>query len=90
MRSLAVALFLLLTAPASAAERTVTFAVENMTCATCPLTVKTALKRIDGVKDVKVDFDKKTATVVFDDAKTTREAIAEASRVAGFPARAER
>jgi periplasmic mercuric ion binding protein len=90
MRSLAVALFLLLSAPASAAERTVILAVENMTCATCPLTVKTAPKRIDGVKDVKVDFDKKTATVVFDDAKTTREAIAEASRVAGFPARAER
>jgi len=71
---------------AAAAERTVTLAVENMTCALCPVTVRTAIERVAGVKDVEVDFDNKTATVVFDDAEASVEDIAEASRLAGYPA----
>jgi periplasmic mercuric ion binding protein len=81
-------LFVIATSTAWAAERSVTYAVENMTCATCPLTIKTAIKRLDGVKSVDVDFDKKTATVVFDDEKVTESTIANASRDAGFPAKA--
>jgi mercuric ion binding protein len=38
-----------------AAEMTVTLAVENMTCATCPITVRTAIKGVLGVKYVKDD-----------------------------------
>lgn len=81
-------LFVIAVSAAWAAERSVTYAVENITCATCPLTIKTAIKRLDGVKSVDVDFDKKTATVVFDDEKVTEAAIANASRDAGFPAKA--
>lgn len=78
---------LLLSASISAAaERTVTLAVENMTCALCPITVRTAIGRVAGVKGVQVDFASKTAVVVFDDAKTTVQDIAEASRQAGYPA----
>jgi periplasmic mercuric ion binding protein len=50
------------------------------------VTVRTAMKSVPGVKDVKVDFANKTAVVVFDDAQATTDAIAEASRLAGFPA----
>jgi mercuric ion binding protein len=71
---------------AAAAERTVTLTVENMTCALCPITVRTAIERVTGVKDVQVDFESKTAVVVFDDAQAKVEDIAEASRQAGFPA----
>lgn len=71
---------------ASAAERTVTLAVENMTCALCPITVRTAIEHVTGVKDVEVDFETKTAVVVFDDAEATVQDIAEASRQAGYPA----
>jgi mercuric ion binding protein len=71
---------------AVAAERTVTLAVENMTCALCPITVRTAIEHVTGVKDVEVDFETKTAVVVFDDAEATVQDIAEASRQAGYPA----
>lgn len=71
---------------AAATERTETFAIENMTCALCPITVKTAMEHVDGVKSVTVNFDAKTATVVFDPSITTAEAIARASTNAGYPA----
>jgi len=71
---------------AAAAERTVTLAVEKMTCALCPITVRTAIEQVVGVRDVEVDFESKTAVVVFDDAEASVEDIAEASRLAGYPA----
>ncbi len=75
------------TAPAAvAAERTVTFAVDNMTCASCPYIVKSSMTAISGVARVAVSFQAKTATVTFDDAKTNPDAIAAASVNAGYPA----
>ena len=73
--------------PAFAAERIVTFAVDNMTCASCPYIVKTSMAAVPGVTTVAVSFGAKTATVTFDDAKTTPDAIAAASMNAGYPAR---
>ncbi len=77
----------LTTAPAAfAGERTVTFAVDNMTCASCPYIVKTSMAAVPGVAKVAVSFQAKTATVTFDDAKTNSDAIAAASTNAGYPA----
>lgn len=70
-----------------AAEQTVTFAVDNMTCALCPVTVKRAMEGVEGVRTVEIDFEARTATVVFDTAATSAEAIAIASANAGYPAR---
>lgn len=67
-------------------ERTVAFDVEKMTCATCPITVRTAMQRVDGVKVVKVDLDSKIATVTYDTSVTTASHIASASTNIGFPA----
>lgn len=64
-----------------------TFAIENMTCATCPITVRKAMEGVNGVKSVNVDFGAKTATVIFDPAVTTPDMIAQASTNAGYPAR---
>lgn len=72
---------------AMAAERTVTFAVENMTCASCPYIVKKTMERVRGVTKVDVSFADKTATVTFNDSTTKPEAIAGASADAGFPAK---
>ncbi len=69
-----------------ATETTATFTVEKMTCATCPLTVRKAMERVEGVLDAKVDYDSKTATVKFDDERTTPKEIAEASTEIGYPA----
>ncbi len=71
---------------AMAAETTVTLAIENMTCAACPITVRAAIKGVAGVEEVRVDFAKKVAFVVFDDARTNPDKLAVASRNAGFPA----
>jgi mercuric ion binding protein len=77
-----------ITAPAAfASERIVTFTVDNMTCASCPYIVKTSMEAVPGVTTVAVSFEAKTATVTFDDAKTTPDAIAAASTDAGYPAR---
>lgn len=70
---------------AHAASRTVTLDVTGMTCVTCPITVKKALSRVDGVEAVDVDFKQKRATVAFDDAKTTADALTHATADAGFP-----
>jgi mercuric ion binding protein len=75
---------------AVAAERTVTFAVENMTCASCPFIVRQSMAAVRGVDRVRVSLEKRTATVTFDDAKTTPDAIAAASAKAGFPANPSR
>jgi mercuric ion binding protein len=41
--------------------------IEGMTCAMgCAKTIEKELTNLDGVQKATVDFDKKTATVVFD------------------------
>jgi mercuric ion binding protein len=77
----------LLPAAAMAAERTVTLAVENMTCALCPVTVSHAIKAVPGVAAVKVDRGTHTAVVTFDDAATSTQLVADASTNAGYPAK---
>ncbi|WP_137935284.1 cation transporter [Mesorhizobium comanense] len=73
-------------APAAwAGERTVTFAVDNMTCASCPYIVKSSMAAVPGVAKVAVSFEAKTATVTFDDTKTNPGVIAAASMNAGYP-----
>jgi periplasmic mercuric ion binding protein len=72
---------------ANHASATQKFTVENMTCASCPITVRTAMKRVDGVREVKIDLDSKTAVATYDPALTTPDAIAEASTKIGYPAR---
>jgi mercuric ion binding protein len=74
-------------APAAAAERTVTLAVDNMTCALCPPIVKKSLLHVPGVASADVSAEKRTATVVFDDGKTTVAALVAATTNAGYPAR---
>ena len=75
-----------LSAPAWAATQTVTLSVTGMTCATCPITVKIAMSEVEGVQSVEVDFDSRSAAVIFDPALTDAAAIAEASAQAGYPA----
>lgn len=74
-----------LSAPAWAATQTVTLSVTGMTCAACPITIKKALKKVDGVENIEVNLEKKEAVVTFDDAKTTVEALLEATTNAGYP-----
>jgi mercuric ion binding protein len=76
-------------AQAAEAEQTAIFDVPGMTCALCPVTVKKAMGAVEGVKSVTVDFDARTATVVFDPSITSIDVIAAASANAGYPAAAK-
>jgi len=67
-------------------EKTVEFTVEKMTCATCPISVRKAMERVDGVKKVEVDYESKTAVVTFDANIATAADIGNASTDVGFPA----
>lgn len=80
-----IVLSVVLSAPALAASKTVTLSVTGMTCATCPITVKKALNKVEGVEKIEVSFEKKEAVVTFDDAKTKVEALLEATKKAGLP-----
>jgi len=59
--------------------------VPGMTCAACPITVKKALSKVDGVSKADVDFVKREAVVTFDDAKTSVQKLTKATEDAGYP-----
>jgi len=68
------------------AYQTAEFAIENMTCASCPITVRKAMERVPGVQSVKVDYETKIATVEYDPALSTPADIAAAPTGNGYPA----
>lgn len=84
-RLLTVTLAVVLTCPVWAAPRTITLSVATMDCPVCPITVKKALTGVAGVSQVEVNFDKRVAIVTFDDARTSVEALTQATRNAGYP-----
>src|SRR5260370_9105589 len=76
---------LVLVASAWASPKTVTLNVSGMTCAACPITVKKALEKVQGVSKVDVRFEKKQVFVTFDDAKTTTDALVKPTTNSGYP-----
>src|SRR3546814_5196408 len=73
------------TMPVWAATQTVTLSVPGMTCAACPITVKNALSKVDGVSRVEVIFEKREAVVTFDDTRASVTKLTQATENAGYP-----
>jgi len=71
---------------ASAKQQTVSLTVPTMDCATCPITIKTALNKVPGVANVKVSYEKREAVIVYDDAKATVADLKKATEDVGYPA----
>ncbi len=70
--------------------QTVKFQVANMTCSMCPYTVKKALRKVDGVDQVKAKYEgdgEGWAEVIFDPSKTDVKSLIKATTNAGYPAR---
>ncbi|WOJ88250.1 mercury resistance system periplasmic binding protein MerP [Methylocapsa polymorpha] len=82
---LAAALALPSLAALAGAPQTVTLDVKNMTCPLCPITVRKALEKAQGVAEAKIDFEKKTATVTFDPDRVDPAALVKATTDAGYP-----
>ena len=78
---------LMTSGPSWADEQTVTLAVDNLFCATCPYIVKQVLTGVPGVRDVEVSYETKTAVVTFEDSETDIAALTEATGSVGFPSR---
>ena len=81
-----VALAAALSSPVWATTKTVTLSVPGMDCPVCPITVKKALTKVDGVTKAEVNYDKRQAVVTFDDARTSVEMLTNATKDAGYPA----
>ncbi len=77
-------------APVWAATQSVTLSVPGMTCAACPITVKHALSKVEGVSKTDVNFDKREAVVTFDDARTSVQKLTKATEDAGYPSSVKR
>lgn len=65
--------------------RTVKLSVPGMNCGFCPITIRKALEKVDGVNKADVDFESKSAVVVFDDQKTNVDQLTNATQNAGYP-----
>lgn len=58
--------------------------VDGMTCKHCESAVKSAVKNVNGVKDVNVDLDTKKVKITFDKTLTTIEALKEVIEEQGY------
>lgn len=74
-----------ITTPAWAATQTVTLVVPGMHCAVCPITVRNALAKVNGVSKISVSLDKHEAVVTFDDTKANVQQLTKATGDAGYP-----
>ena len=76
--------------PVWAAPQTETLSVPGMTCATCPITVKRAITRVEGVSRIDVRYEQREAVVTFDDARTSVQRLTQATEDAGYPSSVKR
>jgi len=72
-------------APPAASGRTVTLSVPGMYCPSCPVTVRKALERLQGVHVVAVDLDKRTVQVEVTDTHVTNQQLTSTTANAGYP-----
>jgi copper ion binding protein len=77
-------------ATVAVADKTVTLAIEGMTCTGCENTIQEAVTKIDGVKSIKASHLDSTAVVSFDASKTSIAAIGEAITEAGYEFKGEK
>lgn len=91
INSLLIALLILFgtVGPATAEQlKTITLDVDGMTCPVCPITVKKALNKVDGVKTADSVYRGEgvgSATVTYDADKTNVAALTKATEDAGYP-----
>jgi mercuric ion binding protein len=75
------------TAFASDTAQKTCYVVEGMTCAACTVTLKAAVKKLDGISSVSASVEKKSATVEYDPKRTDADAIKKAIDSTGYSAK---
>ena len=69
---------------AMAKEATAKMKVPAMDCAACTVVIKKALTQTKGVKNVDLNVEKRTATIIYEDTQVTRAEIQKTIEKAGF------
>jgi len=70
--------------------KTITLSVDKMTCNLCPITVKKALRKVEGVSEVSAKYEGEGngwAKVTYDPSKVEVEDLTFATEMAGYPSR---
>ena len=70
--------------------KTITLDVDKMTCNMCPVTVKKALNKVDGVTEVVAKYEgdgNGWAKVTYDPSKASVDDLTFATEEAGYPSR---
>jgi len=83
---LAILFFTGISAGAMEGSKRVCYEVEGMTCATCSLTLRTAVKKLDGIALVTASVAKKHAQVDYDPDKTDSSKILKKINSVGYKA----
>ena len=81
----AIAVSVLASSTALAAEKTITLAVQNMYCADCPFIVRKSLEAVPGVTKAIISYKDKTAAVTYDDTRADVAVLTRATTEAGYP-----
>ena len=81
----AIAVSVLASSTAFAAEKIITLAVKNMYCADCPFIVRKSLEAVPGVSKAVASYKDKTVVVTYDDARTDVTTLTRATTEAGYP-----
>ncbi len=68
----------------AAADARLAVSVEGVNCASCTLSIRRALKKIDGVKKVEAGSESNQAVVTYDAAKVRPEQIVQTINDLGF------
>jgi len=76
-------IFLILVLFSFSFAKVVVIQVEGMTCPLCTMAVKKSLKKIDGVRKVKVRLNTKKATVIIDK-KVDKKVLLNAIKDVGY------
>ncbi len=67
-------------------SRSVTLDIAGMDCAACTAAIRIALKKVNGVREAKVSFGEKRATVEYESAKVTTQQLVDAVNKLGYRA----
>ena len=69
---------------ASETDKTVEIQTSGMTCAGCENTIKSKVKKVEGVKEVMADHNTNVVKASYDPSKTNTDAIKNAITAAGY------
>jgi mercuric transport protein len=66
------------------AIRTVAVPVDGMICQVCAGTVKSTLRKVDGVRDAEISLEKRNAIIHYDERRVSVDALTRAIKDAGY------